>query len=215
MIDILQMAAPAVLLLGFLRKAPSLLLIVLMLVLTFCSKFLWGLTPTPGVLDFIWGRGEWVFFPLFPWFVYCLLGLLCFRHFSLWRRSFLVSALVLVGVGLLLEKTAWLQSDLYNYYRSSPAQILWTSGFCLLWFRAAQFITQLPLWKSENLSKLLKAGSQNVTAIYFTSWICIGWLMVLHGYQQMDLTGLFLVLVEVLVLTALGVFGFRIFSNRK
>ncbi len=196
MIDILQMAGPALVLLNLLKRWPSVVLFSLLGVVIFTSSFFWGMTSTPGVLDFLWGKGEWIFFPLLPWFAYCILGMLCWRlekHFHNW---FMFAGLTLMVLGIGLEQLQIWTGPLYTYYRSSPAQLLWMSGFCLVWLKVSQRVLL-----NISIKKVITFLSQYVTEFYFFSWLWITWLCFYFGYQKMNSLQVFGVFILVLILT--------------
>ena len=196
MIDILQLAAPMMLVLWLLKNKPGIVPMVLMLVAAFAAPFAWGLTKTPHPFDFLWGDGYLVYFPLLPWAAFPLFGL-CAAKLEARRRLALSFFLLVVGIAVL---QLWPpDSEFYSYYRSAPGATLWMMGFCGLWLAAAQWIApRVPAL----LFAPLKFFSRNVTSAYFFSWLILSWGVALTGYRQLGLVGTLSVIVVATLLTA-------------
>ncbi|MFH1465655.1 MAG: heparan-alpha-glucosaminide N-acetyltransferase domain-containing protein [Pseudomonadota bacterium] len=106
-VDILVFAGPALALLAVVRASlrPW---AMLLLAVAAAAPHLWGLTaglgPVDAVLRSLWGAGDLVSFPLFPWLAYGLVGL-AWGHWlrgseeAFFFRRTALSGLVLLGAG--------------------------------------------------------------------------------------------------------------------
>lgn len=180
MIDVLQSAGPALLILALTQRLPWIAQLGLAVFVALLAPYLSGLTPFPDVFSFVWGRHELVFFPLLPWLAYPLFGQ-AFGSLEILGRNLgraLVS-LALVGIGLLLTSYLPTDGERFTYYHSSPAQTFWMMGFTGLWLLAAGLVPVRELWWRP-----LKFLSRNVTATYVISWLTIAWGTFLLGFRQ-------------------------------
>ena len=76
-IDILQLAGLSLIVLGPVKRyvRDPRLVLALAAAVAIVAPLLWGVGGGNVVLDPLWGLGDWVSFPLFPWLAYPLLGL--------------------------------------------------------------------------------------------------------------------------------------------
>jgi uncharacterized membrane protein len=197
MIDILHMAAPSLLLLNLIRRWSSIWLLLILALIVFFSSYFWGLTSTPGILDIVWGKGNWVFFPLLPWFSFCVLGLLCWRMERYFQNGFILVGVTVMALGWALERFNIWTGPLFNFYRSSPASLLWMLGFSLIALVVAKKVTL-----NSGLQKIIYYLSRHVTKFYFFSWLWITWLCFYFGYQRMNSWQVFVLSGVILVLTS-------------
>jgi hypothetical protein len=196
MVDVLQMAAPAMLLLRAMEGAPPALIGILAAFYGVGGTFLWGITASPGPLDVLWGAGNFVYFPFFPWMAYPLVGLLARRGTT---KRHLAIAAAFIPAGLVAGAEL---KDGFTYYRSSPAQVLWMLGFVFLWRElAAAVAPKLP----DRLAKAARYLSENVTSFYVASWLVLSWPVFLLGYRQRDTREYFAIYFMAVALSALAV----------
>jgi uncharacterized membrane protein len=196
MVDILQMAGPAMLLLRAMESAPPAAIALLAAGFGVAGTFLWGTTTSPGPLDIFWGAGNFVYFPFFPWMAFPLAGLLA-RLGSTKKHLILAAAFLPAGMvasGELKEG--------FTYYRSSPAQVLWMLGFVLLWREIAKpMATRLPGFLARAVAYL----SENVTSFYVFSWLILSWPVFALGYRQRDEREYFVIYFTAVALSILAV----------
>jgi uncharacterized membrane protein len=189
-VDILQFAGFAMILLAMIRRfipwpRTWALLAVLIAVI---SPFLWGISSGNSIadwfLDLLWGSYEEVWFPIFPWMAFPLLGM-AFRHYSdggkltADRRIPIVGFLVLAaGVVITSMNPGYHTGD---YYRSGPGAIIWMSGFVIVWLCLCELaVKKLP---NNRVFGVLYFWSKNVTAVYFIQWLIIGWGVAVFPYM--------------------------------
>jgi len=193
-VDILQMAGMSLIVMSFLRRYVRYRWIwpTLAAGISLVSPMLWGSmehVPGTGVL---WGTGENVFFPLFPWLMYPLVGMWA----SPWivdesrsnKRQIAGCGLGLLGLGLamsVLPSTRVFVTG--DYYRSGINIHLILLGLVAIWLAVLRCVVErIP---GNAVFKLLSFWSRNVTVIYFIQWVFIGWGVFVMGYRgQSDIT---------------------------
>ena len=191
-VDILQFAGFALILLAVIRHFipwPRTWVLLAVLV-TVSSPLLWGISSGISVidwfLDLLWGTYEEVWFPIFPWITFPLLGM-AFSHFIELKEGRLRadrripaigSAVLIVGLMITYMDPGYHIGD---YYRSGPGGIVWMSGFVVVWL----FLCELAVRKiPENIVfRVLYYWSKNVTVVYFVQWMIIGWGVAIIPYM--------------------------------
>jgi surface polysaccharide O-acyltransferase-like enzyme len=192
-IDILQLAGLSLIVLGPVKRyaRDPRLVLALAAAVAAVSPLLWGVGGGHVLLDPLWGLGDWVSFPLFPWLAYPLLGLslagFAVRATSA-RRLMRVWALAgagaaLAGVALLLFAPGLGGILAFgDYYRSGlPVQLL-LAGFVLLWLPLLWWLDRRLAWRA--VPRYLTSLSRNITAVYLIQWVLIGWLAIVFGVRD-------------------------------
>ncbi len=186
-IDILQLAGLSLIVLGPVKRyvRDPRLVLALAAAVAAVAPLLWGVGGGSVVLDPLWGVGEWVSFPLFPWLAYPLLGLSLAgftaratsaeRLMRVWALA--GTAAILAGAALVVLAPA--RSGILafgDYYRSGlPVQLL-LAGFVLLWLPLLWWLDRRLAWRT--VPRYLTSLSRNITAVYLIQWVLIGWLAV-------------------------------------
>jgi|SRR6185312_5952686 len=136
------------------------------------------------IVTLIGGQPPAVFFPLFPWLVYPLAGLVI--GYLLDRNPpdrFLFIGLTGVGLIVLGEVVAYFQAPTLSFYRTRFGDTAVHLGIVLVW-----------LWVWEGVAtyvkpnagfRLLTFASRHITLIYLIQWPIICWLVPLFGYQHL------------------------------
>jgi hypothetical protein len=126
-----------------------------------------------------WGNLEWSYFPVFPWMVYPILGVIYYFIEIRFNSSVikgLQSNLLLAGfavLNILFVKYGFaITTDLPAYYHHTALFVLWAvlfMGFWLLLFkRLYKYIADY-----KAIHYVVWAG-ENVTAFYVVQWLLIG-----------------------------------------
>lgn len=158
------------------------------------SPFLWGITPEHPMTDLLWGMGETVSFPFFPWCVYPLLGMYLSQyicHISIekqYRKSILMAAVLLSIAGFFLL-------DLYpfwNYERLGLGASMMMIAFILIYIVVAERVVhKYNLTTKQKAIRLLTFWSVHLTNIYWISWTLFAVVAVfigVNGYNDMTST---------------------------
>ncbi|HVK73947.1 MAG TPA: heparan-alpha-glucosaminide N-acetyltransferase domain-containing protein [Kofleriaceae bacterium] len=202
--DILHLVGLSLLLVAGLRAvgARPVHLFALAAVIAGVAPLVWGVRGGGPVVsyaaDLLFSEGYTVFFPVFPWAAYVLVGfalgdLLHARAtapaaaFARWAR--IGVALMAVGIALgLAYPPAWKGLD---FYRTGPAGVVAVVGFSLVSFQLAEWLWPLA---PRVLQAVWTYCSRRVTRLYVISWVAICWLMGWVGFMTQGdprvLTGL-------------------------
>lgn len=217
LVDIHQMAGLALLVIAALTavfvvpggRALRAALIGLAVSVGLVSPFLWGTTtgiaPVDLGLALLWGA-EWnVFFPLFPWIVYPLVGYAYGRMLVAQpdRRRF-VRRMGIVGpavglTGIAIIAIVHPSIGVEDYWRQGPAVVLAILGLVLTWLALADVVVSRV--RPNRVFDRLYGWSGRVTAMYCIHWILIGWGVGLVGHRDLELPAVLVAMGIVLVLT--------------
>lgn len=217
-VDILQCAGLALILLSIIRRLlpwPVGWLLAAGAV-AIVSPLLWGRMSGWPVLDWfltlLWGTGDQVAFPIFPWFSYALVGLAFGSRIAqssnrdrVFKHAALAGGILLIaGTVVALTNPEFHVGD---YWRSGPGVIAALAGFALLWLAACHWLVkQIP---EHAVLSLLYFWSRHVTRFYVFHWIIIGWGVLLFGFQTQGWPLLLFLMVGAAFLTDLCVRGWQ------
>lgn len=183
--DILQLSGMSLVIMGIILKFIKnkyVALISALLIVAF-SRELSGFRPgIPGLdylCDLLWGNQFNVYFPVFPWMAFILIGL----FFGMWYREkdknsyYMFNTMLPFGIGfILLGGGLCFYSYEYHfgdYYHLGPGGTIILMGINLLLIWLSRIIVQrIPNSKFFNL---LEYCSKNVTSFYFIQWVLIYW----------------------------------------
>jgi hypothetical protein len=186
-VDILLFAGIAYMLIVYiLRLDVQKFPVIIFFVVAIVSPFLWGINSGFFVIDILlqmlWGTSEYVFFPLFPWLCFPLLGAWICDYFQILNGSELEhltgKKIGLVGgflfvLGVIISGFD-IEFHIGDYYRSGPGAIFLYSGFILIWI----LILKKTIHKiNERFKRLMIFISKNLTSIYCIHWTILGWLL--------------------------------------
>lgn len=212
--DILQLAGISLFIIAltyqFLVKNRKVLFIVTLVMLGI-SRPLQGIQSGIGVLDYfldlLWADNFNVYFPVFPWMSFILIGLyfgIQFmnstnkKHYSLFRPMFYYGlSFLAIGWGLCAYDYDYHFGD---YYHLGAGGTLALMGVNLLTIWGAYFLTRIMTVQAIFL-KLCFYCSKNVTLFYMIQWILVYWLMVIVGFSQMQEIHCLLTMIGVTVVT--------------
>jgi uncharacterized membrane protein len=217
LVDIHQMAGLALLVIAALtallvasgRLVLRVGLIGLAVVVGLVSPSLWGTTtglaPVDLGLALLWGTDWNVFFPLFPWIVYPLVGFAYGRTLVAQpdRRRF-VRRMGLVGLAVAAAGVAIIavlhpSIAVEDYWRQRPGVLLAILGVVLAWLALADVVVSRV--RPNAVFDRLYGWSGRVTAMYCIHWILIGWGVGLVGHRDLELPAALVAMGIVLVLT--------------
>lgn len=173
--------------------------LILALFVVFLSPYMWGTGRDLGnfypLLQPFWSNSlvdgilSDTAFPVFPWLLYPIIGLLIGRQLSngatldtllpLLVRSSVV--LGFVGSSIMLVSN---HSQLGDFYRMYPGATLLCAGFGLSWIAMFMILTKHRI--CQRAFGCLTFWSRNLTLIYLVQWILIGFGVLIFGYRQQD-----------------------------
>lgn len=164
----------------------------LSIIILLLAPFVWDLHSTNAFADYLLqlcsGQPPRIFFPLFPWLVYPLLGL---AIGSAINRPYYPIYPVLLKLGIVLLVAGYaahlIIGDEYNtsFYRTYPWDTMWHIGIVLLTLSFWNWIASK--YRLGHFGKILTYYSQHITEIYIIQWVLICWLLPVFGYQELSL----------------------------
>ncbi|MCF3111677.1 heparan-alpha-glucosaminide N-acetyltransferase domain-containing protein [Niabella sp. CC-SYL272] len=190
--DILQFAAIAYACCALIKKgirnvvgfAIIFLIVLLIMPLTWSIREAGLLTIPLALLN---GKPPYTFFPLFPWLLYPLAGLIVgtlllkLEHLRFNKLLLLlVPGLMLMGYLLSLTEPVGWQAE---FYRLGRGRTLFHIGLALGW--SLLFIWLAKKIRGNYLFHLLQWLSDNIMLAYILQWIVIFWCFPLFGYNQL------------------------------
>lgn len=194
--DILQLAGISLMVLLICSKwfVYRFLYFVAAVVVCFVSPLLWDLNSDNFVFNtflmLIGGQPPRVFFPLFPWLIYPLIGVyigyllkgrIKIRIPKLW-----VVAIMLTSIGILVYHFSY-SYTVGSFYRTGPVGTIFHLLLVLVWLYIWQLISK---WLSSNrFFDLLSWLSRHITLIYFVQWVFTFWLLPVFGFQTLGFYG--------------------------
>lgn len=219
--DILHFSGIALLILHaiYRYKYQVLLSLTLILLITLYGPQVWDLQITNPIFNYILklatGQPPEVFFPLLPWLVYPLLGLVIGHYYKQSPdQTFTICGsmgLFLVFTGLFAEMLIPIQYDA-GFYRTPPAATCWHMGIVLLtlytWNRVSNKI------KDNAFTKVLDYSSRHITSLYIIQWVMICWMLPVFGFRQLGLTTSFFVMIAMTINTYLLSFTIQIYKQQ-
>ncbi|MCK8521323.1 DUF1624 domain-containing protein [Aquimarina sp. D1M17] len=225
--DILQLAGVSLLFMGVINhfsknKYVPLFFALFIVVLTKeVHGFQVDITGVSYLLNLLWGADWNVYFAVFPWFSFILIGM----FFGMWYKEqnksnnylfsrMLISGIVLmvVGGGLCYYNFEYHFGD---YFHLGPGGVLYLAGFNLvcLWLMHL-LVTRV---RENAVFNFFYYCSKRVTTIYVIQWVLICWGMGALGYQQFGVRGV-LLLIPFYILLTLGVQRFvldKLFAKKS
>lgn len=169
-----------------------------------------GVEGVDYILDLLWSNQYNVYFPVFPWMGFILLGRFIgelyqehkFNIHLFYNKVLLLSGFTIV-LGALL---CYFDYDYHfgDYYHLGPGGMLLLLGVNTSFFYFSHFISKAIL--TTGLFQFLVYASKNVTIIYFLQWVVIDWGMGLFGFAKMNQQG---------VLMIIPIYSFFVFTLLK
>lgn len=169
------------------------ILIIISLVIMWLSKVVSGFQlGVPGVdyvLNLMWGNNFDVYFPLFPWLSFILMGLYLGLSYqekpedpdkSLFRPMLYLGILFLVTGKLLCDYNY--EYHFGDYYHLGPGGSMGLMGILLVLFWVYYHIERL-LPKENYISVLFFYCSKHVTSFYLIQWVLIYWTLAFTNFS--------------------------------
>ena len=197
------------------------ILILIALVVMWVSKIVSGIQlGIPGidyVLNLVWGNNFDVYFPLFPWISFILMGLYLGLRYqeapdnadkSLFRPMLYIGIVFLV-IGKLLCDYNY-EYHFGDYYHLGPGGTMGLMG-CILVLFWMYYLIEKALPKNNYISKLFFYCSKNVTPFYIIQWVLIYWLLVFTDFSVYNEPMVLLIMLGI----NLGTFGLLFLVNKQ
>ncbi len=225
--DILQLAGVSLLFMGVINhfsknKYVPLFFALFIVVLTKeVHGFQVEITGVSYLLNLLWGADWNVYFAVFPWFSFILIGM----FFGMWYKeqnksnNYLFSRMLILGIVLMVVGGGLcyynFEYHFGDYFHLGPGGVLYLAGFNLvcLWLMHL-LVTRV---RENAVFNFFYYCSKRVTTIYVIQWVLICWGMGALGYQQFGVRGV-LLLIPFYILLTLGVQRFvldKLFAKKS
>ncbi len=164
------------------------------LAVTLFSSCFWNLKTGFSLIDYplslIGGHPPDVYFPLFPWLLYPLVGLALgdlLKHHPTSKvlTTGAKAGFVLIVLSFFLPGTP-MQGNWLPFYRTGISGCALHLGIVLLWLALFHYLyRKIPI---NPVFQLLVFCSENITPIYLIQWVLIAWIFPFVGYHTLGLT---------------------------
>ncbi|SEB44407.1 Peptidoglycan/LPS O-acetylase OafA/YrhL, contains acyltransferase and SGNH-hydrolase domains [Tenacibaculum sp. MAR_2009_124] len=197
--DILQLAGVCLIFMGIIHKYSQkykylvVYIAATVLILTeFVRGTRAGIPALDYILDLLWGKDWNIYFAVFPWFVFILVGMFFGYYFKeneknvqkTFKLMLLAGAVTfIIGGALCLQNYEFHMRD---YFHTGIGGVVYLIGCNLLFFWLSLFI--LKKFKSNRVTDLFFYCSRKITSIYVIQWVLICWSMGFVGYHNKDIT---------------------------
>jgi len=220
-VDILQFAGCAYILISIIKKylKKPIWWLGISICIVFVSPLLWGISSNNVFLDwimqFLWGMQEDVYFPIFTWLCYPLLGMIlgvslkAFSGIDQLLKPILKTGLVLLAIGSAVSLTN-LDFHVGDYFHSGPGSMIWITGFVLVWLWASQML--LKHTQNNKIINHINVWGKETSNIYFYHWIIVMWGTLIFGYEQ---HGIFMTILLTALILYLTIQVTKIFKKSK
>jgi uncharacterized membrane protein len=210
-VDILQLAGCSLVLMAALRAivAPGPPWLVVAAGLALAAPFLHGLTTglllVDAPLGMLWATGDTVYYPVFPWAVFPLVGAVvggmlagtADRAGALRRVGAVGLAAAVLGGGLIAITATPL--DITTYWRLPPVLVLAIGGFVVAWLWVCDIAVR-HVGRRFGLGAI-SGWSSRVTTMYVIHWLIVSWGIAFVGFRAMGLWPTLVGAVAVLAVT--------------
>ncbi|KXX71117.1 hypothetical protein AVL50_09805 [Flammeovirga sp. SJP92] len=157
-----------------------------------------GIDGFDYMLDLLWGNQYNVYFPVFPWMGFILMGRFVGELYienktnikGFFQKVIILSGIT-ISIGALL---CYLDYDYHfgDYYHLGPGGMLLLLGVNTSFIYISHLIFKAI--KNTQFFPFLVYASKNVTLIYFLQWVVIDWGMGLFGFATMNQQGVLMII---------------------
>lgn len=220
--DILHFAAIALLVIYGVSRLPRypVCALVLAIIVCFGSPLLFDLHCSNAFgnyfLSLLSGQPPRVFFPLLPWLMYPLVGLMI-GHYIQQQKPLVFGYCLIAGFVLLLLSCApWMPyANKFNvsFYRTYPSGSLYHTGIVLVWLYMAHWLSKCCADRHRLFFGFFTFLSRNITLVYIVQWGLICWTFLFFDFRELG-TGWSVVLaVSIGVFTVIDTAIIRLFQK--
>lgn len=174
--------------------------------------------PQNYFLQLFYGQNFQVYFPIFPWLAFPLLGMTAgyfIRNYSNLKRTMLI----FLGIGLLLFTIGFLLIKVdpegqfgSDYYHRKHGALIMYCGQLLTFLSLLSFLSP---YLTAGITKGIRFCSRNVTRIYILQWILIYWGWAFTPYNSLPGRLVVPYLILFIALTMLLTAGWEYLSTGK
>ena len=213
MVDILQLAGCSLIVMAALREVarPGRVWLAVAAAIVLIAPLLHGrVTGMPGpdaLLGMLWATGDNIFYPVFPWLVFPLVGAVVGtsmaqaetreRREALRRAGAIGSVACASGLALIVVAAPTL--DVVTYWRLPPVLVPAILGFVVAWVWLCDVISRRA--GPSSVLAAIYAWSGRVTAMYVVHWLIVSWGIAIVGFRALGLGPVLIATVVALVVT--------------
>ncbi len=211
--DILQLAGISLLFMGLVRrfvKNKYFILVIAFIVAAISrelSGFRLNIEGIDYLLDLLWGSEYNVYFPVFPWLSFILMGMFFGKLYidenknekALFKAMLLWGVLMIIaGAPLVFTNSEYHFND---FFHMGLGGVIYFAGWN---FTVISFFNLLVKKIPFNpIFKFLYYCSKNVTSVYIIQWVLICWGMGIFGFQNSKESTVLFLMILFLTLTFL------------
>ncbi|WBW96359.1 hypothetical protein [Oceanirhabdus sp. W0125-5] len=158
------------------------------------------------IFGHLWGAGDEVYFPIFGWLFYPLIGMIFGVCMKVWAdiqklyKLFCKIGVTLMCVGGIICITDF-EFHIGDYFRSGPGSMIWIIGFVFVWLGISYKITQDI--RENKIFNIIYFWSKEITTIYFIQWILIMWGSVILGHNKFGIFSTILIMILMVMVSHL------------
>lgn len=193
--DILQLAGVCLIFMGFIHKFSKknkyitlAITLFILSTLEFIRGFRVNILAIDYIFDLLWGADWNVYFAVFPWFGYILVGM----FFGYWYKEqennqkfifkmMLLSGIILTCIGGFLCFYDY-EFHMRDYFHLGIGGFIYLLGYNLIVFWLMN--TLISLAKPNKFFNFLVYCSKRITVMYVIQWTLICWGMVFFGFHS-------------------------------
>jgi uncharacterized membrane protein len=195
--DILQLAGVTLFIMGIInhfsksKYVPLIVALAIIAISKEISGYRIGIVGLDYICDLFFSDRFNVYFPVFPWSAFILLGMFLGRWYkeleenqAVFFRRMLLLGLVFSAIGGILNLTNY-EYHFGDYYHLGPGGSILILGVNMIFYWLVNFIVNL--FKEDNpVFEGLIFCSKNVTSLYVIQWVLINWGMYVIGFWEHD-----------------------------
>ena len=212
--DILQLGGVSLLFMGFIRQMtkkqkylPLIITILIIALLEFVRGYRLGIDGVDYLLDLIWGT-EWnIYFAIFPWFGYILIGMFFGNMYTENEtydlaktfKNILYFAIPSLCLGGLLCYVDY-EYHMKDYFHLGVGGFIYLLGWNLM-FLWLMYYLEAKIKRKLSLFNLFYYCSERITSLYITQWFVICWGMYFFGYHSKDMKESIILMIVITAIT--------------
>jgi uncharacterized membrane protein len=223
--DILQLAGITLFIMAVInhysknKYIPLVIALVIITVSKELSGFRLNIIGLDYLCDLLFSNQFNVYFPVFPWSAFILIGMFLGRWFKEMNENQAVffKKLAILGVAFLAI------GGLFNfinpnyhfgdYYHLGPGGCILLVGINLLFLWGTNYFVTF-IKDSNTIFRFLSFCSKNVTAMYVIQWTLINWGMYVFGFWKHNAITVLLLIPMMIALTVLVLKGWLLFKKK-
>lgn len=183
----------------------------LVILIIFISPFLWdlktGINSIDRIFSYFNGQPPETFFPVLPWLVYPILGLIAGHYVE--SRRLMIFGLAILIVSLLFPAT----TAYTTHYRTLPADTICHIGIVVIWLGIFHWLSRkIP---PNYFFSLMIYCSRSISLIYIIQWLLIFWLFSIPGYLELSFWSSVAWMTGITCTTLLLTYIFQNYATRK